>query len=853
MKGKKKLEKAIVMGVMLSSIAVPVWAYEDVENIDGKGELINLITSDNGEGAQITKEQNFSSLTVTVTGVDEKYNNVSGAGDKLGDTTTALVIKNNVTVTGPVKIINTASNDADLIESGNQAVIDNNNALYVDGGYTVTFGRENSNDNIFIYALDGNEKRSSAISVRGNSTVDIKGNNVQLIGNIDFLNEAGKTGNRADLNLNTVNSYWYGNEGQAAKPEQLSGLVDLVSDDVVAAVIKIKPELSISQSSLKDTCSEKLNKYIHSILNSFGGGNLNLTLKNGAEWVYDSNGKTEIEFETDELVKKIPDSMLEEMLKSAGVSDENEIGKLINVGKLFLSTKLIQEYGATLPVTIQSEVSKISAITLDGGVVNLNDDYIKHKYADYIIADGEEYIKHQKVTIGELKGKGGIFKVDLDWSTNKGTDGLGQKKETENSDYIYIEKMDAKANGNSTQVIDFDASKAHLDQMKIGKDRLYFANVADSGTDFVTVNGTKQAVSSGAGNIFSYEYRVGSEENKVTNSIAKDNTTENTATQPDGTEFYIEVTGKSAEGNANFESAKGAMYAGYALGTELDTLNKRMGEARYLEDDNGVWVRYRHAKTGWDDTFKTNSDMFQLGFDKQVQEDDGTHYRGVAVDYTDADTSLMHASGDGENKRYAVSLYDTWIGEKGHYRDLVLRGGRINSDYDISGMFDNGMADIGGDYHQWFGSISAEWGRKNDMQSGWYFEPQVQAQLARIGGASYVSDSGVDVDQDGATSLIGRAGFRLGREYEKDNGKTDNYYFKADLMHEFMGDKGIALSTATERYTDEYDGQETWFDIGLGADISIGKNSYFWADVERTFGADFDNTWQINGGFRWEF
>lgn len=413
--------------------------------------------------------------------------------------------------------------------------------------------------------------------------------------------------------------------------------------------------------------------------------------------------------------------------------------------------------------------------------------------------------------------------------------------------------MDAKANGNSTQVVDFDASKAHLDQMKIGIDRLYFANVADSGTDFVTVNGTKQAVSSGAGNIFSYEYRVGSEENKVTNSIAKDNTTENTATQPDGTEFYIEVTGKSAEGNANFESAKGAMYAGYALGTELDTLNKRMGEARYLEDDNGVWVRYRHAKTGWDDTFETNSDMFQLGFDKQVQEDDGTHYRGVAVDYTDADTSLMHASGDGENKRYAVSLYDTWIGEKGHYRDLVLRGGRINSDYDISGMFDNGMADIGGDYHQWFGSISAEWGRKNDMQSGWYFEPQTQVQLARVGGASYVSDSGVDVDQDGATSLIGRVGFRLGREYEKDNGKTDNYYFKADLMHEFMGDKGIALSTATERYTDEYDGQETWFDIGLGADISIGKNSYFWADVERTFGADFDNTWQINGGFRWEF
>lgn len=815
MKGKKKLEKAIVMGVMLSSIAVPVWAYEDVENIDGKGELINLITSDNGEGAQITKEQNFSSLTVTVTGVHEKYNNVSGAGDKLGDTTTALVIKNNVTVTGPVKIINTASNDADLIESGNQAVIDNNNALYVDGGYTVTFGRENSNDNIFIYALDGNEKRSSAISVRGNSTVDIKGNNVQLIGNIDFLNEAGKTGNQADLNLNTVNSYWYGNEGQAAKPEQLSGLVDLVSDDVVAAVIKTKPQLSILQSFLKDTCSEKLNEYIPSILNSFGGGNLNLTLKNGAEWVYDSNGKTEIEFTDQGLIDKIPSGLFDQ-LANLGIDKD-----------VFLAN-LKLELDDAIPVTIQSDVSKISEITLENGVVNLKDDDIQRKYADYIIADGEEYIKHQKVTIGELKGNGGIFKVDLDWATNK-----GNKIETENSDYIYIEKVDNTTKTNPVQIVDFDASKAHLENMKINEDKLYFANVADGNTSFITAS----SVYSNAGNVFDYTYGTGSEYD--------DN---------DGSEdWYIAVSGKSAESNPNFSAAKGAMYAGYALGTELDTLNKRMGEARYLEEDDGVWVRYRHSKTGWDDTYETNGDMFQLGFDNEVTEKDGKHYRGVAIDYTDADTNIMGISGEGEHERYAVSLYDTWIGEKGHYRDLVLRGGRINSDYDISGMFDSGMADIGGDYHQWFGSISAEWGRKNDMQSGWYFEPQTQLQLARVGGASYVSYSGINVDQDGATSLIGRVGFRLGREYVKDNGKHDNFYIKADLLHEFAGDKSFSLTGNDGRYDKEYDGQETWCDVGIGADISLGKNSYFWADVERTFGADFDNTWQINGGFRWEF
>lgn len=480
-----------------------------------------------------------------------------------------------------------------------------------------------------------------------------------------------------------------------------------------------------------------------------------------------------------------------------------------------------------IPVMVQSEVSRISAITLNGGVVNLQDDDIKAKYADYI-GDLDEYKEHQKVTIGELKGSGGIFKVDLDWNVNQG-DNYGDSSyySKTGSDYIYIENSDP----GSTQTLDFEQSKANLDKMNVG-DKLYFANVGDGDTSFTTVYGDNWTYNE-ASKIYDYNYGVGSENNN--------------------TDWYIGLNSKSAESNPNFSAAKGAMYAGYALGTELDTLNKRMGEARYLEENDGVWVRYRHSKTGWDDTYETNGDMFQLGFDNEVTEKDGKHYRGVAIDYTDADTNIMGISGEGEHERYAVSLYDTWLGEKGHYRDLVLRGGRINSDYDVSGAFSNGYEDIGGDYHQWFGSISAEWGRKNDMGTGWYFEPQVQAQLARVGGASYVSDSGIDVDQDGATSLIGRAGFRIGREYVKDNGKHDNFYIKADLLHEFAGDKSFSLTGNDGRYDKEYDGQETWCDVGIGADISLGKNSYFWADVERTFGADFDNTWQINGGFRWEF
>lgn len=763
MKCKRNLERAIVLGLILSTgVYGSAWAadiyYRGEADKDGNSGAVIPVSGDD-----VFEVDNVDIQMSTI---------VSNKRDGL-DTSAALIFdgavgEKNYVITGDVKIINTIDTPTDA-----NLKMSNNDGLQVINGSKVDI----QGNDVYIASVGGSgyksasfegmnltaRKKSTALSVGigDNNKISIKGDNVKIIGNVDFTsNDTSALKNRKNneviLELNSQNSYFYGD------------VYDRFSVEV--------PILFSSISGLVDGRQ----------------GTAKITLSNGAEWIYD-------------------------------------------------------------------EIPQIEYLNLDGGIVVLDDEYIQSKYENEIIKVYDENDKvidevklsddrkanHNIVKVDNLGGSG-IFKADINWLKNKGDKytydqyyvniDLGQlndelkdhyvlvdKKFNPGTDYIFITNSEK----NTTQIIDFDTEKANLDKMNVG-DKLYFANVADGDTSFITAS----SVYSNAGNVFDYTY-----------GTCSDN----------GKDWYIAVSGKSAESNPNFSAAKGAMYAGYALGTELDTLNKRMGEARYLEENDGVWVRYRHSKTGWDDTYETNGDMFQLGFDNEVTEKDGKHYRGVAIDYTDADTNIMGISGEGEHERYAVSLYDTWLGEKGHYRDLVLRGGRINSDYDVSGAFGNEYEDIGGDYHQWFASISAEWGRKNDIGTGWYFEPQVQAQLARIGGASYVSDSGVDVDQDGATSLIGRAGFRIGREYVKDNGKHDNFYIKADLLHEFAGDKSFSLTGNDGRYDKEYDGQETWCDVGIGADISLGKNSYFWADVERTFGADFDNTWQINGGFRWEF
>lgn len=552
----------------------------------------------------------------------------------------------------------------------------------------------------------------------------------KIIGDIDMAHYNGGT---ISVDLNNKNSYWYGNH-------------------------KIYYE-----------------KYGWVSKNE---GNLQLTIRNGAEWIYTTGA----------------------------------------------ITKSFEKKAYTTGTYIGNVTLK------DGGIINLRNADVQKKFAEVNKDEalrsekfGELHMydngDHRYVQIGTLNGNGGIFKVDLKYTAdNKAI--TSAYKVTEDSDYIYITKS-----GEGTHDVQFVADKANLDAM--GKDsKLYFANDKSGGVTFKSSTVEALAPKTSAANLYDYKYAVKNE----ANGNAKD--------------WFIALD--QGDANENIPAAFKAMQAGYALGTEMDRFNKRMGESRYLEGDSGLWVRYRHARTGWENSFKTNSNMFQVGFDKLKLEKDGKHYRGGAVDYTDANTSLLGLKGNGEHERYALSLYDTWIGDKGHYLDLVLRGGRTSNDLDVT---TRNQEIIKGKYHQNFGSISGEWGRKLANDNGWYVEPQAQLQIARVGSADYRTNYGVKVEQDAATSVIARAGFRLGRDFS-DKG---NFYMKADWLHEFCGDQNIRVSAADGSEQSSFNGQDSWWDLGLGADFSLGKDTYLYCDFERTLGGNYDRTWQANVGLRYAF
>lgn len=272
---------------------------------------------------------------------------------------------------------------------------------------------------------------------------------------------------------------------------------------------------------------------------------------------------------------------------------------------------------------------------------------------------------------------------------------------------------------------------------------------------------------------------------------------------------------------------------------EDSTLSQRLGELRESEGGQGVWVRVSRGEFEYDGAYKNQYNFFQMGYDWAS----GDWHYGAAVSHNDGQTTYTH--GDGENRSTSLSLYGTWLGDKGHYADIVLKQGRLSNDFDIY----TEAGHTSGDYDAWGTSLSGEYGMKVKLDGGWYVTPQAQLTLMRIGGEDYTTNNGIKVNQDSLESAVGRVGFEVGKRIS-DSGSI---YAKASLLHDFAGsaDTYLSLNGLTNSY--HQDIGDTWCEAGIGFNYKTSKNSYVYADVVKTFGGDVETPWQWSAGMRWTF
>ena len=291
--------------------------------------------------------------------------------------------------------------------------------------------------------------------------------------------------------------------------------------------------------------------------------------------------------------------------------------------------------------------------------------------------------------------------------------------------------------------------------------------------------------------------------------------------------------------------------ANYDVAVFMGRLDKRMGDVHYLnKNDDGIWFRLRHDRIEKDLGYTIDGNMYELGYDKLFLRDDGQERLGLAFDYMKGSTSYDDIAGKGNNSRKGIWLYDTWIGDDGHYSDYILKWGHLENDFEIAGTKKLNL--IKGNYDNDVFSASAEYGYMKNLKNNWYITPQVQLQLAKVTGADYITNQNTNVHVDGIDSIIGRAGFKLGKNFG-DN-KKNTFYLKADVLREFLGEQFVSVKDVTsdnEYVGFKYDHSGYWYDVGFGFNIETKKDSYAFLDIERRFGNGNKNSYQINGGFYW--
>ena len=415
-----------------------------------------------------------------------------------------------------------------------------------------------------------------------------------------------------------------------------------------------------------------------------------------------------------------------------------------------------------------------------------------------------------KLNIGEYAGDGGNFILDTDLASETDGDKVSITNSAAGTTYVQVKDISLK-NG----------------QMVTGNKNLLIVTDASENATFV-------GKSLNAGGLWDVTPTI---ENGLAVTDADGNVI-GTADQ-----WYLTKIAKAVNNDTGvlLDAADNS----YALWRNTnDSLRERLGELRYRSnktDGDGIWARYKGGKFSGSN-FDSSYNMYQLGYDKA---DNTKSTYGFAIDSGTGHAN--YAAGGGKDKLMALSLYGTWTGDKGNYTDVVARVGQFDTDVDSYGDFPDKAS-----YKNRAYSLSVEYGKTFELskERGTFIEPQAQLIMGRLGSSSYTTDRGTAVAVEGMNSAIVRLGVVAGK---KINDGSD-IYFKASALHEFAGERDISMRAANgEVLAGSNDYGDTWFELGFGGNVKLGRASHLYGDIERSFGADIQKKWQVNAGVRFEF
>ena len=470
---------------------------------------------------------------------------------------------------------------------------------------------------------------------------------------------------------------------------------------------------------------------------------------------------------------------------------------------------------------------RISNITLNnGGIINLFDENLRAFWQEIGLLDkldnGNYSVVHDYVRIGDLKGSGGIFRLDLD------------AEDKTQSDIVYIE--------GSTNPGQHFIEPYNLERLEsITPDNILVFALVDkdaSGVTFV------DKINLEGERLYDYELEINhsttTEEDLDREELDDAFWVESFV---DGTKWFIQRVNMTQPSAAL--AMTGAGFAAYDAALEMDRRDRRLLQT-FKDETTGLWVRARHGERGVDSQYNYQLDGAAVGIDRTLSD---TASLGMSFSYEQGDTDFESVRGNGDMKRYELAIYNTYD-YGAPYIDLVGRLGMVSSDYETHNR--SGTLKTTGDFDQKYAALSAEVGYTLKDTNGVFIEPQLQVQVAYLDGYDYSSDRQMEVDVDSDVAVLSRIGLRAGKEIASSS-VTGEIYGRADVYHQFTDGQDAVFSDPTHQMRETWGTNKTFASIGLGSMLKINNNWGVQLDVEKNLGGKTIDSWLITGQAKYQF
>ncbi|HFU1224686.1 TPA: S6 family peptidase [Citrobacter amalonaticus] len=290
------------------------------------------------------------------------------------------------------------------------------------------------------------------------------------------------------------------------------------------------------------------------------------------------------------------------------------------------------------------------------------------------------------------------------------------------------------------------------------------------------------------------------------------------------------------------------MNAGYKnFMTEVNNLNKRMGELRDTKGDAGAWARIMNGAGSADGGYSDNYTHVQVGFDKKHALDGMDLFTGVTMTYTDSSADSDAFSG--KTKSVGGGLYASALFNSGAYIDLI--GKYIHHDNDYTGNF-AGLGTKHYGTHSWY--AGAETGYRYHLTEDTFIEPQAELVYGAVSGKTFRWKEGnmdLSMKNKDFSPLVGRTGVELGKTF---SGKDWSVTARAGTSWQFdllnNGETVLRDASGEKRIKGEKDSRML-FNVGMNAQIK--DNMRFGLEFEKSAFGKYNVDNAINANFRYMF